>query len=297
MPDWGLPILTLKPGRREGEQIEETGHLLIAAGAQRLGKSVPRTDCLTYITPKDMIPNQGAELGGYGPLERGREIRDASTAVEDKRLDKSTSRACVLAAPTAAAGGHGLGHIGLQFQVNQDLPQEEPRPAGRLDEVRILADKAETSPSRVVALEQGASVDVGATAKRLPTVGSRPLQKTLETREHHAMIISGVGITGYPAVPRVGRSLRRWPGPVVKADNDERFDPGHDDLEVASASEAVWAGKVLLLTMIAGLQPIEVSVEMFGRLGRGDADGIEAKFERVFLDPLDGRGHGTSIQE
>jgi hypothetical protein len=83
----------------------------------------------------------------------------------------------------------------------------------------------------------------------------------------------------------------------VKADHNDRPDPGQDHLGVTTAGDAVGAGEISLLAVIAGLHPIEVGTEMVGRLGWGYPDRIKAELERVLLDPLDDGRHATSILE
>ena len=286
VPDGGMAELTGEAGRRDGEELEKGRGRPGTILGERNGKPVPRADCLTDITAKDMISDEGAKLAGDDPLERGRPIGDAAPAIQDEWGDKGLSGACLSASGAGSAAGHGGRLIGLEFKINEELAQKEPGAPRWLDEIGVFADKAEAGPQRVITLEQRPGIDVCAATNGLSRPGVDQVEEAIEAGEHDVMVVGVLGVAGDQGMGGIGCLGRRWAGPIVKADDDDGPGSGQDDLRVAPASDAIGTGKVGLVSVIPGCQPVEVHTQVLGGLGRGDSGSIKSDLKGKLSDLL-----------
>src|SRR5215469_11519610 len=145
--------LRLRPAKERSERraIEVVPHLEVGMrrGAREL---VPRAHELTVIAAEDAVADRGTKLHRDRTVMLDGEIGDAAPRIEPIRSHDRARGAGGDAGLTGAAVG-ARRRIHRQREIGEELAEKEIRAGIAGDEIRVLADPAESRISRVRLLE------------------------------------------------------------------------------------------------------------------------------------------------
>src|SRR5664280_3196000 len=163
-------------------------------GAGRAGAPVPRAGGLAGVAAEQAVAEGGEQRGGEVPAVLDRGVRQAAAGVEEAgRIERA--RRARRQARGARAAVVGLGPVGWERHVGDQLAEEELAAERAVDEARVLADPPQSGPLRQLLLEQGGGVH-GGTPRRSRLARGEEAPEADESSPDDAVVIGSAGVPG-----------------------------------------------------------------------------------------------------
>ena len=288
LPELLVAQLQQRKKLRRREVVALPERRLAALGAL----AVHRAHVLADVAPEDPVAHQRPHLSGNRPPELDSQERDAAPVVDHEGRDDGAGRA-VVDAPHAFAAILGERRVGLQLQVRDHVSQQDPGAKGRVQDVGVLAEPADSGALRRRAVVHGAVVDEDAGGNRPSAATGQALAELPEPGLHHVVIVVAPGVSRDPAV-RPGAVGARVACQVAHRQRDDRPSAREQHLRPVGPSHAVF-GVPRQAVHQPGPDPLHGRPLVPGeRRGRRDARAVEAELARVPLDVPLQRTHWTA---
>ena len=204
----------LEPGperlRCQPQHFDEVRHFVPGTGSEGrmagFGRAaVPGTDILAVVAPEHAVSHCRAVLQGNSALQFDGMVGDAAARIDHVGFDDGV-RGTGFETQGARAAVIGCGPVRSQFDVEEDLPDQQPRSHALVDEVGVLPEPPQAGADGEFPFQHGPSVHV-----YLPFHGTAgPVLHESKQRQqllfHHVVVIVAPGIPGdFPARSAFGR--------------------------------------------------------------------------------------------
>ena len=232
------------------------------------------THLLTDIAPVQMLADRFAQRLRDRPFLFYRLVRDALSRIQQMRRYERVGRARIQTARAAAATVRLEWIIRPQLQVQQQLAKKEERSQLRIDQQRVLAHPSQSRTPPKIALQYRPGIHVRLAPNRMPDFFFDPALQLVQPVNHQIVIVVAA------RVPR-DRPFRLCTAVVHRNYNSAAHSLERPPRIMPLLRAAL---QIRHVAGITGSNPLIEVTGGFNRAQRRDANQIETKLARAFLD-------------